>query len=147
MEVLTPHKLQREHLDSRESHESSRRVRSHCRWFSRDGHAERSKQGNDTARSVRTTNSGQVHDDTTSVPRMTSRLCKLAERGVEENSICHPNFSTPQHHTTRPNHKHDSTGCRHDIVTPLVTISPLGPGRTPTVHRCPKGIPAALQYT
>ena len=40
--------------------------------------------------------------------------------------------------TTRPTTRHTSTGWRSDVVSPGNDVTPLGPGRIPTVHRCSK---------
>ena len=62
---------------------------------------------------------------TTSVLRTTSPPA-VGREECRGNSTCQPNLTTPQHRTTRRNHRHDSTEWRCDVVDNLVTMS----------HRC-----------
>ena len=49
----------------------------------------------------------QVRDDTTSVPRVTSRLRQSAQRGVEETALV--NLTSPLHSTTQPDQTASTT--------------------------------------
>ena len=60
-----------------------------------------------------------LHDDATSGHSSDDLPPPAVGReGCRGNRTCQPNFTTPQHLTTRPNSKHTSTGGRSDNVSP-----------------------------